>query len=180
MNLPNRITIARIFLIPVFLLAFYCLPYGEAWSAIIFAIAAASDALDGNIARKQGLVTTMGKFIDPLADKLLVLTAMIALQSHAMLPALVVIIILWREISVDGLRILAADKGEVIAASKWGKLKTMGQIFMVIALLLSKLAFWPQPLYTWLCWLLVCFAVLMTIFSGYDYFRKGWKYLKSN
>ncbi|MEG1997906.1 MAG: CDP-diacylglycerol--glycerol-3-phosphate 3-phosphatidyltransferase, partial [Clostridiales bacterium] len=146
--------------------------------AVIFAIAGASDALDGNIARKQGLVTTMGKFIDPLADKLLVLTALIALLSHGMISAVAVAVIIWREISVDGLRILAADKGEVIAASQWGKLKTTSQIVAILALLVSKLSLWPQPLYQILCQILIWGAVGLTIFSGYDYFRKGWKYLK--
>ncbi|MEG1662137.1 MAG: CDP-diacylglycerol--glycerol-3-phosphate 3-phosphatidyltransferase, partial [Clostridiales bacterium] len=159
MNLPNKISLARIFLIPIFLAGFFCLPHGEAWSAVIFAIAGASDALDGNIARKQGLVTTMGKFIDPLADKLLVLTALIALLSHGMISAVAVAVIIWREISVDGLRILAADKGEVIAASQWGKLKTTSQIVAILALLVSKLSLWPQPLYQILCQILIWGAV---------------------
>lgn len=178
MNLPNKITFARICMIPLFLLVFFLLPQGEAWSALIFAIASASDAVDGKIARKRGLVTTMGKFIDPLADKLLVLTALIALLAHGMIPVVAVAIIIWREISVDGLRILAAEKGEVIAASKWGKLKTTSQMITVLLLLLSKLSVWPQPGYDTLCTIFIWLSVLLTVFSGYDYFRKGWKYLK--
>ena len=178
MNLPNKITFARICMIPLFLLVFFLLPHGEAWSAVIFAIASASDAVDGNIARKRGLVTTMGKFIDPLADKLLVLTALIALLAHGMIPSLVVAVIIWRVISVDGLRILAAEKGEVIAASKWGKLKTTAQMIMVLLLLLSRLSLWPQPAYSVLCTIFIWLSVILTVFSGYDYFRKGWKYLK--
>ncbi len=179
MNLPNKITFCRIALIPVFLLCFFFLPYGEAWSAVIFVAAAISDALDGKIARKRGLITTLGKFIDPLADKLLVLSALAALVAEDMLPVMVLLIILWRDMAVDGLRIVAAAKGEVIAASQWGKWKTTSQLLAITALLLSRLSWWPQPLYMAICQILMILAVLLTIVSGYDYFRKGWRHLQS-
>ncbi len=168
----------RIALIPIFLAFFYWLPHGEAWAALVFVIAAFSDALDGKIARKRDLITTLGKFIDPLADKLLVLTALAVLVDRNMLPVMVFLIILWRDIAVDGLRIVAASKGKVIAASQWGKWKTACQLVTTTVLLLSRLPWWPQPLYTVVCRALIGLTVLLTVFSAYDYFRKGWMYLK--
>ena len=179
MNLPNKITLARILMIPLFVvLALVPLPYGEVWAALVFTIAAISDAVDGKIARGRGLITNFGKFIDPLADKMLVGAAMICLVSMGQLPAWIFVIILCREFAVDGLRLLAVEKGVVIAASNWGKLKTLFQMSMVVILLLQPLAFWPQPFYNILSWIAIIGALLLTIISGYDYLSKGWKFIK--
>ena len=179
MNLPNKLTLIRIILIPVFAVLALCpISHGDIWAAVIFVIAAVTDALDGNIARSRGLVTNFGKFADPLADKMLVGTALICLVVMGRLPAWAFIIILCRDFAVDGLRLLAVEKGEVIAASRWGKLKTTFQMIMVTVLLLGSLSFWPQPLYEIISWALIIIAVGLTIWSGYDYIRKGWKYIK--
>ena len=179
MNLPNKITLLRIALIPIFVILTLCpIPHGDIWGAAVFIIAAISDAVDGNIARSRGLVTNFGKFADPLADKMLVCVSMICLVSMERLPAWVFIIIICRDFAVDGLRLLAAEKGVVIAASRWGKLKTLSQMIMVSLLLLNSLSFWPQPFYNTLCWIVIIIAVLLTIWSGFDYLLKGKGYIK--
>ena len=179
MNLPNKITLARIAFIPVFVIFLLCpIPNGDIWAAIIFIIAAISDAVDGKIARGRGLVTNFGKFADPLADKMLVGAAMVCLVGLDRLPAWILIIILCREFAVDGLRLLAVEKGVVIAASQWGKLKTLFQMIMVVMLILNSLLFWPQPLYDVVSWIMIIAALLMTIWSGFDYIHKGWSYIK--
>jgi CDP-diacylglycerol---glycerol-3-phosphate 3-phosphatidyltransferase len=179
MNLPNKITLARIAFIPLFVVFLLCpIPHGDIWAAFIFAIASVSDAIDGRIARSRGLVTNFGKFADPLADKMLVGAALICLVAMSRLPAWIFVVILCREFAVDGLRLVAAEQGIVIAASKWGKLKTLFQMVMVVMLLLNSLMFWPQPLYSIVSWLVIIIALLLTIWSGYDYLHKGWAYLK--
>ncbi len=140
MNLPNKLTLMRVFLIPFFVLFLLVPLAGEAsrWVAIaIFAVASLTDLADGKIARKYNLVTDFGKFMDPLADKLLVCSAMICLStkdlvSDSMIPAWIVVIIIAREFVISGFRLIAAEKGVVIAASYWGKFKTTFQMIMVI------------------------------------------------
>ncbi len=134
MNLPNKLTILRVILIPFFLVALMvdAIPFGK-WIAVgIFCIASITDALDGKIARKYNLITNFGKFMDPLADKLLVCSAMIALIEMDRIPAWVVIIIIAREFIISGFRLVASDKGVVIAAGWWGKIKTVVQMIMII------------------------------------------------
>ena len=133
MNLPNKLTILRIIFIPFFLVALYvdAIPGGK-WIALgLFIIAAATDALDGYIARKYNLVTNFGKFMDPLADKLLVSSAMIALIELNRISAIVVIVIIAREFIISGFRLVASDSGVVIAAGNLGKIKTVIQMVMV-------------------------------------------------
>ena len=128
MNLPNKLTIARIALIPVLVILMYVEgPVAQYAAAAVFALASFTDFLDGHIARSQGIVTDLGKFLDPIADKLLVLSCYIMLVWQGLLPAFVVILILARELCVDGLRLIAVTKGKVIAAGKLGKLKTVSQ-----------------------------------------------------
>lgn len=129
MNLPNRLTTVRVVLIPLFLLVLY----GGYWQAalVIFALAAVTDALDGHIARSRGMVTDFGKFMDPLADKLLVTSALIAFVDLLHVPGWVVFIIIARELAITGLRTLAAGKGVVLAADKWGKVKTVSQMVWI-------------------------------------------------
>lgn len=129
MNLPNKLTTARVALIPLFLLALY----GGYWllALVIFALASVTDALDGHIARSRGLVTDFGKFMDPLADKLLVTAALLAFVEMLNVPAWVVFLIIARELAITGLRTIAAGKGVVMAADKWGKVKTASQMVWI-------------------------------------------------
>ena len=169
MNLPNRLTCLRIALIPVCLLLW---ALGLAWaSAIVFALACVTDFLDGYIARKQNIVTTFGKFADPVADKILVLCAMIMLSWHGLLPAWIVVAVMFRELAVDGLRLVAVEQGRVIAAGKLGKIKTTVQITLIIVHLVYFAHF---PLLHYLAaWLMIPTQIamlVMTVWSGVDYF----------
>ena len=140
MNLPNRLTILRTLMIPVFLF-FLLTDYAgncSKWIAVIvFILASLTDFLDGHIARKYNLVTNFGKFMDPLADKLLVSSAMIALVGMHRLSSIVAIIIIAREFIISGFRLIAAENGVVIAANYWGKFKTVSQMVMIILLILN-------------------------------------------
>ncbi|WP_407308572.1 CDP-diacylglycerol--glycerol-3-phosphate 3-phosphatidyltransferase [Desulfosporosinus sp. SB140] len=183
MNLPNRLTLARIILIPVFM-AFLLLqvpkgqtlfPHQEVVAAIIFILASATDGLDGYIARKRHQVTNLGKFMDPLADKLLVSAALISLVELGEVNAWVAWIVLAREFAVTGLRAIAAVDRVVISASKLGKIKTITQVTAISAILLHD---WPfslvglhigQPL--------LYLALFFTVISGLDYLLKSRKLL---
>ena len=136
LNIPNRLSILRICLVPVCVLLLY-LPGQTARTAalIVFCIAAFTDFLVGQIARRQHIVTTFGKFIDPVADKLLVCSAMICLVDMSRIPSWIVIIIIGREFVISGFRLIASDNGVVIAANYWGKCKTVCQMFMIIMLI---------------------------------------------
>lgn len=184
MNLANRITLARIFLVPVimffllmkldlgsFKLADFTITYNQIVAALIFIIAASTDGLDGYIARKNKIVTNLGKLLDPLADKLLVAAVLISLVEMDKVNALIVIIIISREFAVTGLRQVALLEGTVMAASKWGKWKTGIQITMIIALLLNNFpfAFIDFPFDVIASWA----AAVITIYSGIDYFVKN-------
>lgn len=138
MNLPNKITIFRVIMIPFFLI-FLLLPeieYNRIIAATIFLIAALSDFADGYIARKYKLITNFGKFMDPLADKLLVCSALICFVELKQIPSWIVIIIISREFIISGFRLIASDKGIVIAAGWWGKLKTNAQMIMSVMLII--------------------------------------------
>lgn len=161
MNLPNKLTLGRICMIPLCVLFIALGWYFVA--AVVFALAAATDWLDGYLARKHNLVTTFGKFADPVADKLLVLTAIAMLVEKGMLPGWALCVLLIRELAVDGLRLVAAGKNIVVAASWWGKIKTNLQIFCVLSALLS--------LPGWITWTLTVLMVIATIGSGLDYFN---------
>ena len=132
MNLPNKLTILRAIMIPFFLVFLYMSPGWSKWVALgIFIAASLTDMLDGKIARKYNLVTNFGKFMDPLADKLLVCSALIALSDLNRIPAWIVIVIIARDFIISGFRLIAAEKGIVIAAGWWGKIKTTVQMIMV-------------------------------------------------
>ena len=137
MNLPNKLTVLRMILIPFFLVFLMIddIPYGKWIALAIFVVASLTDTLDGQIARRRNLVTNFGKFMDPLADKLLVCSAMIAMIEMGRIPAWVVIIIIAREFIISGFRLVASDNGVVIAAGWWGKIKTVVQMIMVIVLI---------------------------------------------
>jgi len=138
MNLPNKITISRILLVPIFMIVLFLpIPYANLIAALIFIIAAATDGIDGHIARSTNQVTNFGKFLDPLADKLLVTSALIALVGQGKLPSWVAIIIIAREFIVTGLRLIAVNEGKVIAAGMSGKIKTVTQIIATVLLLID-------------------------------------------
>lgn len=133
MNLPNKLTLMRIIMIPLFVVLFFVesIPYSYSWALLVFALASITDMLDGMIARKRGLVTDFGKLMDPLADKLLVMAAMVCFVESKMVRAWVVVIILGREFLVTSIRLVAAGKGTVIAADRWGKVKTVTQMLWI-------------------------------------------------
>jgi CDP-diacylglycerol--glycerol-3-phosphate 3-phosphatidyltransferase len=189
MNLANRITLARIVFIPVFLVVLLgSFPEGfpaPAWwlavqpwlAAAIFVVLAASDAVDGHVARTLNQVTTFGKFIDPLADKLLVTAALVALVDLGRIPSWVALVIISRELVVSGLRMVAVAEGRVIAASNFGKVKTVLQIIAIVAFLLRGSATLDELLtgslrvvFETASWLVMAGAVVMTIVSMIDYF----------
>ncbi|SCY11921.1 CDP-diacylglycerol--glycerol-3-phosphate 3-phosphatidyltransferase [Alkaliphilus peptidifermentans] len=170
MNLANKLTILRILLVPVFMVFLLNrVPYGVQIAAGIFIIAAITDTLDGYIARKKNQVTNFGKFMDPLADKLLVSAALISLVQLGKLSAWVVVIIIAREFTISILRAVAAAEGIVIAASWWGKAKTITQIIAIIAILINNFPFRyiNFPFDTIMIWV----AVIFTVISGLDYIK---------
>ena len=170
MNLPNKLSITRMALIPVMVALMHPdTPVCRVLSALVFAAAAFTDFLDGHIARKHHIVTDFGKFIDPVADKLLVLSALIMLIQHGVMPAWVVVVILARELCVDGLRMVAGSKGMVIAAGKLGKIKTCTQILLILWLMLSR-----QPVMgSIISGALTLLVLVMTLWSGVEYFRNN-------
>ena len=172
MNLPNKLTLLRIILIPVFIVVLMRESYFA--SAGIFIAASATDALDGHIARKYNLITNFGKIMDPLADKLLVTSALVCLVELSQVPGWMVIVILAREFIITGLRAVAAGDGVIIAAGKSGKLKTVLQMTALAIILLQN---WPFALFTDLDVgrIVLWAAVVMTIYSGVEYIVKNKK-----
>ncbi len=172
MNLPNKLTIFRILLVPVFVIVYYMnYAYSNVFATAIFIIASITDWLDGHIARQRNLVTNFGKFMDPLADKILVISAFIMLVEKSIVFAWVVIIIISREFIVSGLRLIAASNNVVLAAGKMGKLKTATQMIAVILLLLNNFPFHETSIRVDLFFLYL--STLLTIISGIDYVYKN-------
>lgn len=170
MNLPNKLTIARVIMIPFFVVFMLTGWGGSAskWiSLAIFIIASLTDLLDGHIARKNNLVTNFGKFMDPLADKLLVCAAMICLVEMGKIPSWIVIIIISREFIISGFRLIASDNGRVIAASYWGKFKTTFQMVM-ICLMIADI-----PALSILTAIVMWVALVLTVVSLMDYLVKN-------
>lgn len=194
MNLPNKLTIARMCAIPIVIIVTLLSFLSDIIKGInlqllilliVFILASITDFLDGKIARKYNLVTNFGKFMDPLADKLLVMSTMIAILELGIFQAFginfgfVITIILARELAITGLRTLAADNGVVIAASKLGKLKTVSQMFMIIYIIgINIFNIQNTLIKDIITVILVSFATIMTIVSGVDYFIKNAKVLK--
>ncbi|EGD47270.1 CDP-diacylglycerol/glycerol-3-phosphate 3-phosphatidyltransferase [Ruminiclostridium papyrosolvens DSM 2782] len=203
MNLPNKITISRIFLVPLFMIFVIPIPdatvnfqllsfmkdemltvnsfinsYGSYVAAVLFILAASTDGVDGYIARKHKLVTAFGKFLDPIADKLLITAALIALVQQQVVTGWAAMIIISRELLVTGLRLVAAGEGQVIAANKSGKVK---MVFQTVAVSVCLLKNWPFSIFTDLPVdsYLMFVAVIITIYSGIDFFAKNLKILKS-
>lgn len=182
MNIPNRITVSRICLIPIFVLVMILdlgwgdmtllgatMPVEHFVGAMIFIIASLTDWIDGYYARKHNLVTNLGKFLDPLADKLLVSAAFILLiEINDAVPAWIIIVIISREFAVTGLRLICAEQGEVVAANQLGKIKTWTQIIAIALLLLNNIIFemWNFPADIIMLWV----ALVFTVWSGIEYF----------
>lgn len=184
MNLPNKLTVLRIFMIPIFMLVALApldwgtltfsnteLPITQLIAAIIFAVASITDWLDGKIARKHNLVTNFGKFADPLADKMLVMTAFVVLVEQGKAAAWIVAIIVCRELAVTGLRLLLVEDGEVMAAAWPGKVKTATQMVAIILLLINNIPFAALSIPLDAIMLYTC--LIATIYSGVDYFIKN-------
>lgn len=193
MNLANKLTLLRIFLVPIFLafIAINDIPYGKVIATVIFIIAAITDQLDGYIARSRNQITRFGKFMDPLADKLLVTAALISLVEFHIISTWIAMIIIAREFAVTGLRAVAAAENVVIAASPWGKLKTVVQIIAIILALINlnydntslgiinKFIINPKMISTTTN-IFMFFAVVITIVSGVDYFIKNKEIIKTD
>ena len=182
MNLPNKLSMLRICMIPFFVAFALMSPlWAQLVALAIFCIASLTDMLDGQIARKYNLVTNFGKFIDPIADKLLVMSALVVLTGQGRMPSWVCIVMLAREFAISGLRLVAADSGKVIAAGKLGKIKTVTQMVAVIALLFltpvtgSGLLGTPGVV---LANIAMYVAAFMTLWSGVDYVVKNKDVLK--
>ena len=168
MNIANKLTIMRLLLVPVFVILFLMKTPGTGLAAsFVFCVAAFTDFLDGHLARKYHLVTTFGKFLDPLADKVLTISAFIMLVEEGVIPAWGVIIIVTRELAITGFRILAASDNITIAASPFGKIKTITQLLSLIALLFVP----PVPQMIGI--VLFYIAVVLTVLSGVDYLVKN-------
>jgi CDP-diacylglycerol--glycerol-3-phosphate 3-phosphatidyltransferase len=192
-NLPNKITLARICLIPLMMICLlvefdfypgplqwesFSLPFNQLLAAFIFIVAASTDGIDGYLARKHNMVTNLGKLLDPLADKLLVTAVLISLVEMGKLDSWVAVVIVSREFAVTGLRQIALLDGSVVAASNWGKLKTVIQIVAIVALLINNFpfVFMGIPFDQISIWA----AAFITIYSGYDYFVKNKHLLRSS
>lgn len=171
MNLPNKITLFRVIMIPIFLVVYLLpnIPYGKYIAAAIFVIAALSDFLDGYLARKNNLVTNFGKFMDPLADKLLVSGALICFVEFELMPSWVVFVIIAREFIISGFRLVASDNGIVIAASWWGKIKTNVQMIMSVMLIVN----FDHPVMNTLEQIAIYLALALTVISLIDYMVKN-------
>ncbi len=180
MNLPNKLTVLRMAMIPVFLvfMLISSISHNFLWAAVVFAAASFTDFLDGYIARRDHLITDFGKFMDPLADKLLVVSALVCFIQYGMASALAVFIILAREFLVTSVRLLAAGNGKVIAADIWGKLKTVFQMIWVLYTLLVQWYMWsimpaqystPPAAMIYGVLFLQWIVVGLTVFSGFNY-----------
>lgn len=190
MNTPNKLTIARMIIVPIILIVSMInipgeilqIPIGYIIIDILFIIASITDKIDGTLARKTNQVTTFGKFLDPIADKILVISALIILVERQTLPAWIPIIIIFREFAVSGYRMIAVENGKVIAANKWGKIKTVTQMIAIILALIDVNPFgtiFTKKLIGFqfglnlLSTIMMIICVIATIFSGYEYLKDG-------
>lgn len=198
MNLPNKITISRL-IIAVIMIFFAVFPWANVGAssilttlgntgftildlilAILFVVGSATDAIDGKIARKYNLITDFGKFFDPLADKFLVNSALIFLACYGRIPALIIILMIGRDLAVDGIRFMAASKGEVIAANIFGKLKTVFQMVTIPFVMLNGFLFnylFKEHTYIFLD-VLLSITCAMSLISGFIYLYRGRKYIQ--
>lgn len=176
MNLPNKLTVLRVIMVPFFVFFMLWDGMGESGkylAAFLFILASITDWLDGYLARRDHLVTDFGKFMDPIADKLLVCSALICLVEKQVLAGWIVIIIIGREFIISGFRLVASDKGVVIAASYWGKFKTVSQMLMVILMILDL-----GGAFDTITQVLVWVALALTVISLADYLKKNWNVME--
>ena len=191
MNLPNKLTLLRIMLVPLFVAAMLIpFPLHNLAALLIFAIASITDMFDGRIARERNLVTDFGKFADPLADKILVLAAMLCFVQNGLCDCVAVIIVLLREFAVTSIRLIAAAKGEVVAANIWGKVKTVTQMTAIIAILVMQsvldvltLASVDIPallpgIFFCAGEVLIWISTIFAIISGMIYLKQNWKFIE--
>lgn len=187
MNLPNKLTLLRVILVPffVFFLLTDLVPYSKIIALILFAAASITDALDGHIARSRNLITTFGKFLDPLADKVLVVSALICMCELGIVGSVPLIIIVAREFMVSGLRLVTANEGVVVAAGIWGKLKTAFTMVAIVVILVglclnldpvSSGAAILNIIYQVLIWI----STVLTVISGEVYLKGYWKYIDAS
>ena len=176
MNTPNKLTVLRMIMVPFFM-AFLLLDASNVAyvliALVLFIIASLTDAIDGHLARKHNLVTDFGKFMDPLADKMLTTAAFLGLMHHGRASAVAVMLILTREFIVSGIRLVAAGGGKVIAASIWGKMKTVFQMVAIIAAIILLLPIFPETASVTVTHILVWLSAVVTVFSGADYVIKN-------
>lgn len=191
LNLPNKLTLFRLLMVPVLLIVMLALPLSDATSRIVsgtvFILTCITDMLDGKIARKYNLITDFGKFMDPLADKFIVFAALLAIlvkydyiRNIFVWPAAIV---MFRELAVTSMRLVVSGKnGLVIAASKLGKIKTVSQIVCISTVILEPaiLPFFPFNVYHILSYITMTFMTVMTVWSGIDYIKSYWKYINPN
>ncbi len=186
MNLPNKLTVLRVVLIPFYVASLMIVFPGHVWAAIaFFAAASITDWFDGRIAREQNLVTSFGKFLDPLADKMLVMSALVCFTALGWCDPAAVIIILAREFMVSGLRLVTAKEGVVAAAGMWGKVKTAFTMVAVIGMMALDIFFGPDGMITTLSHgvilaineVLIWIATVLTVISGSIYLKQYWKYI---
>lgn len=188
MNLPNRLTLLRILFVPLIVffavfpfaqfgiifghisVGFVYIPINNIVLLVLFMLASITDFLDGYLARKNHQISTFGKFMDPIADKLLVNTLFILFVYQGLIPVVAVLVMIWRDIFVDGLRMLAAEKGRVVVAGYLGKLKTVAQMLTIMLILISNLPFelYHLPVSNFMLW----FSVVISFISGVNYFRQ--------
>ena len=191
MNLPNKLTMARILLVPLFVAAMLIpFPMHNLAALVLFAVASITDMFDGKIARKRNLITDFGKFADPLADKILVLAAMLCFVQNGLCDCVAVIIVLLREFAVTSIRLIAAAKGEVVAANIWGKVKTVTQMTAIITILVMQSALDVMTLANadipellpgiFFCAgeLLIWISTIFAIISGVIYIKENWKFIE--
>ncbi|HEV3233919.1 MAG TPA: CDP-diacylglycerol--glycerol-3-phosphate 3-phosphatidyltransferase [Candidatus Dormibacteraeota bacterium] len=169
LNIPNSLTVVRLLMIPAILWTFEARIGDQLVAPLLFVAASITDSLDGRIARRYGKVTTLGKFLDPLADKMLILAVLAVLVQDGLLPAWVVVLILGRELLITGLRAIGGTQGLIIAATPFGKTKTVSQMAAVGLVMLER----PYPQLEPLAFAVVALAVIFTMFSGLDYV---WRY----
>ena len=193
MNLPNKLTVLRVVLIPLFMLFMLCFEIGPRLHTIlamaVFIVASLTDMLDGKIAREQNLVTNFGKFLDPLADKLLVMVALISFTFERWIDPVAVVIILAREFMVTGLRLVVANEGVVVAAGIWGKLKTAFTMVAMCVIMFLQILFpelkgapdlnWGHPVFI-INEVLIWISVILTVISGGIYLKAYGKYIDPN
>ena len=190
MNLPNKLTVLRVLLVPVFIVLMYlnAMPFHYLAAAVVFIAASVTDWMDGKIARARNLVTTFGKFLDPLSDKILVISALAVFVDNPVInmSAVPLIIIITREFVVSGMRLLAMEDGVVIAAGIWGKLKTAFTMVTIVIILIYMTVFCDfgldigeakDMIRTWVLGTLIWISTVLTIVSGAVYLKNGWKYV---